>query len=191
MLMILSFATSASAAGVRFYKDGNFRGDSFKHGAGDHWNSGQFYTVGNDNISSVYIDPGYMVILYQHANFKGSSRVLTHSATTLGNFNDKTSSMKILKVAARGAYVASFYQHSNFRGAKVKLRVGSYDSPKYFGGLGGRDITSLIIKPGYKALLYNHTRYRGSVTEVSGRITSLSSRAFNDKTASMIIVKNN
>jgi hypothetical protein len=191
LLIALSFTTtvSAQAQGARFYKNGGFKGANFKHSTGDHWNSGQFYSVGNDNISSVKIDPGYTVILYEHASFKGKKRVLTHSASTLGNFNDKTSSMKIIKSPVRTSYVAAFYGHANYRGARVKLGCGSYSNSKYFGGVGNDAITSLSIKPGYKAILYSNANFKGKIREVTGRISSLSSRDFNDTVSSIRIVK--
>jgi hypothetical protein len=47
----------------------------------------------------------------------------------------------------------------------------------------------VIIQPGYKAILYSDANFKGKVREVTGKVTSLSSRDFNDTVSSILIVK--
>ena len=55
-------------------------------------------TIGNDKLSSLELNRGYRVTLYEHSNFTGDSRVITEQ--NVGNlkdlgFNDKTSSIRV------------------------------------------------------------------------------------------------
>jgi hypothetical protein len=56
----------------------------------------QLKGVMNDEISSLKIAEGYKVVLFEHENFAGDSIVLTADHNTLGNWNEKASSVKVL-----------------------------------------------------------------------------------------------
>lgn len=79
------------------YVDAEWSGNAQEFDLGEYdWaeiNAG----VGNDEISSLRIAPGYQVTLYADANFKGSTLVLTEDVINLKDFsfNDKASSLKI------------------------------------------------------------------------------------------------
>lgn len=56
----------------------------------------QLKGVLNDEISSLKIAEGYKVVLFEHENFLGDSIVLTTDNATLGTWNEKVSSVKVL-----------------------------------------------------------------------------------------------
>ncbi|MNY69281.1 Development-specific protein S [compost metagenome] len=53
------------------------------------------YGIVNDDLSSVRLENGYKITMYQNDNFGGESVVITGNNGCLGNFNDKASSVKI------------------------------------------------------------------------------------------------
>lgn len=59
------------------------------------------YIIGNDELSSIRINPGYSVTLYEHSGGKGRSVTLTEDVPSLRShfFNDKCSSLKVEKLA--------------------------------------------------------------------------------------------
>jgi hypothetical protein len=53
----------------------------------------------NDAVSSVKLDPGYKVTLYDHGDFSGASKTFTASAEYVGDdFENKTSSIVVEKL---------------------------------------------------------------------------------------------
>lgn len=50
-------------------------------------------------ISSLKVGPGTEVVLYKEANYKGSTTTCSRHMSGLGDFNDKTASIKIFKSA--------------------------------------------------------------------------------------------
>ena len=85
---------NAPRDGVCFYTDAGFRGEEFCAGSnerrrfvGDHF---------NDRISSIRLLGGARLIVYEHDDFNGDRRTITHDVTNLaGNFNDKISSFEV------------------------------------------------------------------------------------------------
>jgi hypothetical protein len=55
--------------------------------------------IGNDSLSSLKVEKGYQVILFQHDNFRGSQKVVTGDLSWLGAFDDKTSSIIVKKIS--------------------------------------------------------------------------------------------
>ncbi|MFG6465883.1 beta-1,3-glucanase family protein [Roseateles sp. BYS87W] len=78
---------------ICFYADVNYTGDSLCVSADSSW----IGTAWNDRISSVKVQAGYQLTLYNDINFGGSSLVLTANEPNLVNrgFNDRTSSYKV------------------------------------------------------------------------------------------------
>jgi len=58
--------------------------------------------IGSDGLSSLKVKPGYQVVLYEDADFKGASVTITEDVPRLGssewNFNDKASSIRVMKI---------------------------------------------------------------------------------------------
>jgi hypothetical protein len=91
------------AAAVIVYADAHFRGASQVCGLGAYNLSD--LTVGDDAISSVRVQPGYKVTLFQQADFQGLSRTFTIDAPWVGadDFNDMTSSIRVEELASEPA----------------------------------------------------------------------------------------
>jgi len=80
--------------------------------AAQRWN---FYPTG-----------GLVIQLYEHANFKGKLKVLSDDASTLGDFDDIVSSLKVSP-----GYVVALYENEDYQGDQIFLKgsvsyVGEY-----------------------------------------------------------------
>ena len=80
--------------GVCFYMDSNYNGESFCVNS----NERQSYVGGryNDRISSIRVfGRARRIVVYEHENYGGSSRIYAGDVPGLGNFNDKISSIEV------------------------------------------------------------------------------------------------
>lgn len=82
---------------VIVYSDANFQGWSAEVPVGSQAAIG----AGNDLVSSVIVPQGYRVTLYEHGPFKGKMKMLTADAASLGDFNDRTSSIVVDRLSDR------------------------------------------------------------------------------------------
>lgn len=76
------------------YKDANYSGSTI------NWITGTSSLVGysaNDVVSSVRVNPGCRITLYEHINYGGASITFSSNVSNLANygFNDKASSLKV------------------------------------------------------------------------------------------------
>jgi len=76
---------------VLIYSDANFTGYNQAFGPG-RYDVDQL-SIGNDQLSSLRVPPGWTVTLYEHAGFIGINKVFTADAWFVGDFNDRTSSL--------------------------------------------------------------------------------------------------
>ena len=101
--------TPPPSSGVAtFYRDCNYGNTATGLPLGDY-TLGQLQAKGivNDDISSLKVNAGYQVILYENDNFGGASLTLTGSVACLtgnalgaGNWNDKASSLRVQTATA-------------------------------------------------------------------------------------------
>lgn len=93
--------TIDSSGGVTFYQDSNYGGSSVSLGVGEY-NMNNLISAGipNDSISSISVSSGYTVTLYKDINFAGTTKVLTASASTLGDFDNQTTCVKITRTSS-------------------------------------------------------------------------------------------
>ncbi len=93
----LVFFSSNSEAQVTVYKDINYGGTTQTFNEGFHKG---YFQIGNDVISSVKVQPGYKLTLYEHGVGNGRELVLYSDAPDLMklNFNDIASNLKVEKV---------------------------------------------------------------------------------------------
>lgn len=83
---------------VRIFFDKNYGGSYQDLGPGSY--PLHAISIGNDELSSVQVPPGWKVTLWQHSNFVGSSLVLTADTPYVGAaFNDVTSSITVTSPA--------------------------------------------------------------------------------------------
>jgi hypothetical protein len=78
------------------FQHGDFSGRAQLLTPGLHWLVD--LTVGNDAVSSLKVLRSAIVTLYDHEGFQGASRSFTASAPSVGDFNDRTSSVSVGEV---------------------------------------------------------------------------------------------
>ena len=103
------FAGQATSSGVAtFYKDCNYTGTAVALPVGDYTLSAlQAKGILNDDISSLQVNSGYQVILYENDSYTGNSLTVTASNSCLvnnalgtGNWNDKATSLRVQAASA-------------------------------------------------------------------------------------------
>jgi chitinase len=106
--VVLSRATPPPSSGVAtFYKECSYTGTAVGLPVGDYTLSAlQAKGILNDDISSLQLNSGYQVVLYENDNYSGNTLTLTASTSCLvnnalgtGNWNDKTTSLRVQAVA--------------------------------------------------------------------------------------------
>ena len=81
-------------AAVTIFEANNFSGRQQRLAAPGRYNMAQL-GINNDTLSSLRVPPGIRVTLYEAADFEGKARTVTHDQSSLGDFNDLTSSLEI------------------------------------------------------------------------------------------------
>ncbi|MDZ4809091.1 MAG: hypothetical protein SGI96_12615 [Bacteroidota bacterium] len=83
---------------VVLYSDANFKGLSASVLPGTYGTMEQAGFI-DDNLSSLFLPPGYRVVLYEFENFRGKNYTITvtKSGFSISGWNDKTSSIAIYR----------------------------------------------------------------------------------------------
>ncbi len=83
---------------VILYSDANFKGLSASILPGTYGTMDQAGFI-DDNLSSLFLPPGYRVVLYEFENFRGKNYTITatKSGFSISGWNDKTSSIAIYR----------------------------------------------------------------------------------------------
>lgn len=114
---------------VEFYLDANYSGTKVSLSAGRYdYNAMVSAGIKNDALSSVKVPDGYRVTLYNDAGFSGGAKVLLQDTSSLGSFNDKTSSIVIEKVERVNFNNADTYITSIANGKVVCAENGGSDT---------------------------------------------------------------
>jgi hypothetical protein len=85
----------ASHLPVTVYANSPYGGFEKEFGVGNHDMAELNASVGNDQISSLRVAPGYKLTLYKDSNYSGGSKVFTADAMQVDDFNDVASSLKV------------------------------------------------------------------------------------------------
>ena len=114
---------------VCFYADANYTGDSLCVSADSAW----IGSAWNDRVSSVKVQAGYQVTLFNDINYGGGSLVLTGNEPNLVSrgFNDLTSSFKI------GAATTTWNGRTTFN--IVNQTAGRWTDDQVYWAIIGRD----------------------------------------------------
>ncbi|WP_221409740.1 carbohydrate-binding protein [Pseudochryseolinea flava] len=93
----------ASNGVATFYKDCNYAGTAVSVPAGDYTLSALVSRgIVNDDISSLRVNAGYEVVLYEHDNYGGASITITGDNSCLvgAGWNDRASSIRVRSAAS-------------------------------------------------------------------------------------------
>ena len=175
-IFLLAATAVAAFAQVAFFEHYDGRGASFRAGIG---NRATLPPNWNDRISSVRVDDGYVLVLYEHFHFKGRAETLVGrrggTLYNLGNFNDMASSFRVRRDRPGTAPPSdtpeyprgpvAFFEDFDGRGP-------GFDDSRDRSVLSGRwndRISSIWVAEGYEVTVYEHFDYRGESRRLSGR----------------------
>ena len=168
------------------YKDANYGGATQQLKVGDYSTVGSM-SVGNDQISSIKVLPGYRLIGYVDINFQGPFCVWEGNVAYVGDqFNDKISSIRVVQSNEQNQVVATAYVDTNCSGDAQQFFLGDYpDLTKL--NLNDK-ISSIRINPGYQIIAYFDINYGGPFHVWEGNVAYVGNQ-FNDKISSLKIFK--
>lgn len=166
------------------YRDCDYKGPALNLPIGRYTLADlQMMGVSNDDISSLRVQAGYRITLYEHDNFLGASTVRTDDQSCVGEeWNDRASSLVVEALSP----TALFYRDINFNGPAVNLPVGRYTvADLQTMGLRNDDISSLRIQPGYRVTLYENANFDGASTIRTADDSWLGE--WNDRVSSLVV----
>ena len=143
-------------AGVTVYQHINYAGTSTKYGVGGHdYDEIRRKAPGDDEISSVRVDPGYRVILYFDPNFRGRSLAFTKNTPNLVDFgmNDQTSSLRVEKIPVDGKFKR--WENTGYAGKSATWKIGEYANV-------AGNFASVFIPKGHSVTLFSSANFAGN-----------------------------
>ncbi len=145
---------------------GNYDGDAhtfYEPGRYDASSLG----IGNDELSSIKVGPGFWVLVFEDNGFGGRSMLLTKDASgdfmAGRNFDDLTSSMIIGKTTDP-LPVSTLFQ-DNLGGASLKLTPGEYKLLEM-----NNSVSSVEVPRGIRVTLYDEPDFAGKSIELRASI---------------------
>jgi hypothetical protein len=172
---------------VAVFRDCDFNGSAWSAGflTGRYTQADLFYHgVPDNDISSVRVQPGYRIILYENDNFTGASLTKTADASCLvgDSWNDRASSMVVEAIAP----ITTVYKDCNYTGRAISLPVGDYNlAAMQVRGINNEDISSIRVTAGYQVLLYENDNFSGATATLTADNTCLVAGSWNDRTTSL------
>ncbi|OQP51801.1 hypothetical protein A4H97_26710 [Niastella yeongjuensis] len=169
------------------YRDCNYGGGAVGLLPGSYTLSQlQSMGINNDDISSLRVNSGYQVQLFNDDNFTGTVITLTadNSCLVANNFNDLTSSLKISAIGTVTA--ATVYRDCDYLGTAVTLSPGNYTLSQLLAlGIANDDISSMKVNSGYQVQLYFDDNFLGTSQTYSVDNPCLVTNGFNDAASSI------
>lgn len=146
----------------------------------------KFRGLHDKDISSLKVQPGYRIVLYEEDNFKGESITLAGDQNCLvdAGWNDRIRSVVVEAVAP----TVIVYKNCNYSGYAVNLPVGDYTLADLEArGINNDDISSLFVSQGFTVHAYESDHFTGPVLDLSAEDSCLVSRNWNDVISSLKI----
>ena len=151
--------------------------------------------IGNDTVSSVRVARGCRLTLFEDADYRGRSSVLTDDVPSLRNFlgNNRASSLR-LDCARRGQHDrydrydrgVTLYGDRDFRGRSQTFYRDVRDL--HDTEIGNDTASSVRVAPGCRAVLYPHRDFRGEPAVLTYDAEDLRNTAVGNDSVSSIEV---
>ncbi|MCO7224371.1 metallophosphoesterase [Pleionea sp. CnH1-48] len=131
---------SQNALSVTLYQHGNYGGYAVTLTPGDYDIQALLARgMRNDDVSSIKIPDGFMVIAYQHGDFKGWELPLNKNTPWVGNsYNDQLSSIRVVPCL-------KFYVDAGYRGAVQQVCSYGKGNVRF-----NNNISSIKVPKGHK-----------------------------------------
>lgn len=181
------------SAQATIFEHSNYKGKFRSFGEG-RYNVNQL-GIGDNQLSSVKVMPGYTVRVYENANYQGRYIDYTSSTAFVGNtWNDKASSILVMKTSSSNNNsnnnnsngVVTIYEHSNYKGKAQSFREGKFNINQL--GIGNDQLSSVRVSQGYILRVYEHANYQGRYIDFTAS-KSFVGNTWNDKASSVMVMK--
>ena len=179
------------------YDNGDYDGNMFPLTLGEYDNLNEQSWL-NDKISSIKIEKGYQIKVYEHGDFKGKSKNIKESQAnlkTLG-WNDKISSLKVERnlslidissISDSPDGIITIYKDSNFKGDHRGFDLEEVSNLNKWNDA----ISSLKISTDYQVTIYEHGDFKGKNATITQGKANLVPLMWNDKISSLKVEKYN
>ncbi|MGY8787201.1 MAG: beta/gamma crystallin-related protein, partial [Fidelibacterota bacterium] len=146
------FSIIFSQEDIVVFDNSDFRGKSSSLDIGEYNDIGKVTGL-NDKISSIKINKGFQVIVFENGGFEGKKVVLTGDQPNLGklDWNDKISSIKVDKYN-KDSDAAIAYGDGDYKGKLLPLAVGEYNNLSKLTWLNDK-ISSIKINKGFQVIV--------------------------------------
>lgn len=146
-----------------------------------------FLDIRDNDLSSVRVQPGYQVTLYDGDTFTGDSLVLTADNSCIG-MNDRVSSL-IVKAVSPTVMV---YKDCHYTGRTINLPAGAYTLAQLQArGINDNDISSIKVAAGHQIQFYEHDNFTGATVTLTADNNCLVDTGWNDRITSLKISSTN
>ncbi|MBN7813596.1 hypothetical protein J0A68_21755 [Algoriphagus sp. H41] len=172
---------------VSIFKHANFGGTAMTLKKGNY----ATIPIGNDQISSIKVEPGFFAYFYKDSGFRGPRLVLFGGDYSfVHQWNDQISSMEIFEHDAELYPMVSFFEHANFGGFQQNLAGLGASADYNFPFFKNDSISSMKVPHGARVILYADSGLRGAHREFGpGEYSNLGHFGFNDKISSVQIIR--
>lgn len=190
--------------GVTLYEHQGYRGNYQKFYDGQEVPELRGSIVGQDAASSVRVDPGCRVTLWEHPSYEGRSSEVTADVEDLGRTrvgNDTVSSLRVDcgggssgggmgggAPAAERRLGVTLYEQRGFRGRSQTFYDGDRISDLRGTLLGADVASSLRVDPGCQVTLYEGASFTGRSTILARDLEDLGDSRVGDDTVSSLVV---
>jgi len=161
--------------GACFYRDADYRGDSFCMSAGE--NLRNLEKGFNDKISSIRVFGRAQVNVYEHENFGGASRTFTGDVSNLQDWKDKITAIQVQydRIGFSGSgnepqNGACFYRDADYRGDSFCMNAGENlrNLEKGFND----EISSIRVFGRAQVIVYEHENFGGASKTFTGDVSN-------------------
>lgn len=177
------------------YADCNYEGNALRLQPGYY--DGEQLGVLKFNIESIELSAGISATIYVNTeNFSGNGTTISSSSNCLSSlYKNRIGAIVIEKNGISNQNNdaiennrVQLYSDANYRGQSVYLVPGSYYSMQQ-AGLTDKSLSSIKVPAGLKVILFDKENFTGRNYTISSSRSSLSINGWNDKAASIIVIK--
>ncbi len=189
---------------AQLWKDPNYTGTTYRLTDSTLISDLSKTPIGNRTVSSVTVNPGYELTLFESTNFQGAPFVITGPSgiVFLKNvgFDDRVSSLMLEQVGLRTSVfpgkpytpLANFWADPDYKGRELKItNIGQINNLDVL-PIKNKSISSLRVSDGFRVRLFDDIDFKGKFIDIFGPISveNLSRAGFNDKTKSILVERN-
>lgn len=139
----------------------------------------------HDAISSVRVPGNFRVTLFRDDKWRGQSVVLQSDAESLGQFNDRTSSIVVEDTTVSDSLKARLHRDTDLQSSYISVGPGQYDIGDI--SVGNDAISSARVPPSVLVVLFQNSGFSGRVLALDRSAPNFNAKDFNDRASSIVV----